>query len=170
MRPNPGSPRAATNRKAPGQRPAGRLGLGGVEARARPLRPPLPRAARSGHLYSGQRGRPRRQRSLSGHVRFGQGRRRNSWFPPPAFRPRAAQARALRGTARWAGEVSARGWGSRGGLRGPRAGAVAGLLGPHCARARETTARLLTWGQPRHLGPEECVWGPSSLHSPHPVP
>ncbi|CAN0263970.1 unnamed protein product [Rangifer tarandus platyrhynchus] len=104
MLPNPGSPRAATNRKAPGQRPAGRPGVGGVEAQARPLRPPIPRAARRGHLYSGQRGRPRRKPSLSRHVRFGQGRRRSSWFPPPEFRPWAAQARALRGTARWAGE------------------------------------------------------------------
>lgn len=65
---------------------------------------------------------------------------------------------------------SARAAGARGGLRGPRAGAVAGLLGPHRARARGTTATLLTWGQPRHLGPEECVWGPRSLHSPPPVP
>lgn len=45
-----------------------------------------------------------------------------------------------------------RGWGSWDGMRGPRAGALAVLLGPHRARPRGTTVGLLTWGQSPHLG------------------
>lgn len=71
MWPNPGSPREATNRKTPGQRPAGREGDG---ARG-DLSPPLARTSLSGHLYSGQGGfTPQRRRlGFGGHVRFGQG-------------------------------------------------------------------------------------------------
>ncbi|VTJ81302.1 Hypothetical predicted protein [Marmota monax] len=51
MWPNPGSPRAVTNGKAPGQLPAG----GGGAAKSEAVLAPRPsRAAGGGHLYSGQ--------------------------------------------------------------------------------------------------------------------
>lgn len=57
MWPNPSSPREATNRKAPGQRPAGRDGDG---ARGGPSPPPACTAL-GGHLYSGHGGLPPRR-------------------------------------------------------------------------------------------------------------
>uniref|UniRef100_A0A8I3MWK6 Mannosyltransferase n=1 Tax=Canis lupus familiaris TaxID=9615 RepID=A0A8I3MWK6_CANLF len=81
MWPNPGSPREATNRRAPGQRPAGR-GWGRGEAKgARPSRAPPGR-----QLYSGQ-GAPRRERGPGGHIRCGQRPLVPARLPPRCFRP-----------------------------------------------------------------------------------
>lgn len=154
MWPNPGSPREATNRQAPGQRPAGREGDG---ARG-DLSPPLARTSLSGHLYSGQGGLPQQRRlGFGGHVRFGQGLRLRSRFPPCRFRPRAIETAALGGTAPWTSEVSARcrGRGSWGGRHGLRAGAFAALLRSLRAcprRAYSAGAGLLIWDRPSSPG------------------
>lgn len=104
--PSPCGPIRARHERRPIGRPRvsvppGTLGTGGVEIRARPSRRPLACTALGGHLYSGQRGRPpRRQPGFSGHVRFGQGRRLYSRFPPPDFRLRQPRRTRFEGPRR----------------------------------------------------------------------
>lgn len=115
MWPNPGSPRAAANRKAPGQRPPGGGADGGVEVRARRSRAP-PTAA----IFTPGRASVRRggDQALGAMLGLGEGLasvpsfrqpasgREPSWGP--CFEgPRGGQARSARAPA--AGAVGAGG-------------------------------------------------------------